>query len=84
MYTGRVQGVGFRLTTERLASGFQISGYVQNLADGSVEVVAFGAGSEVDQFLEEIERKFGTKIQNRVVSDYFEGSSEPSGFMIRY
>ncbi len=37
---GAVQGVGFRSTTNRLATGFSVSGYVKNLADGSVEVAS--------------------------------------------
>ena len=41
-YSGRVQGVGFRFSTQRLASGFAVAGSVKNLRDGRVEVVAEG------------------------------------------
>ncbi|MDN5359608.1 MAG: acylphosphatase [Thermotogaceae bacterium] len=37
---GRVQGVGFRHFTYRLALGLGITGYVKNMSDGSVEVLA--------------------------------------------
>ena len=47
IYHGRVQGVGFRATTRCLATGFQVSGYVKNLDDGTVEVVASGRAEEV-------------------------------------
>ena len=84
IYRGRVQGVGFRATTSRLALGFLVTGYVQNLDDGSVEVVASGEPAEVDRFVAAIDRQFGGKIHDRRVSDAFPDSCEPSGFSIRY
>lgn len=51
-YEGRVQGVGFRYTARRVASGFDVAGYVRNLPDGRVELVASGDPEEVDGFLE--------------------------------
>lgn len=53
-YEGRVQGVGFRWTVKNLAQGFDVSGSVQNLPDGRVELVAQGEPAEVDDFLEAI------------------------------
>ena len=50
-YEGRVQGVGFRYTARRVAAGFDVSGYVRNLADGRVELLASGDPAEVDDFL---------------------------------
>lgn len=50
-YEGRVQGVGFRYTARRVAAGFDIAGYVRNLPDGRVELVASGEPGEVDDFL---------------------------------
>ena len=50
-YSGRVQGVGFRATAARIASRFPVLGFVQNLPDGRVRLVAEGARSEVDLFL---------------------------------
>jgi acylphosphatase len=50
-YEGRVQGVGFRYTARRVASGYDVAGYVRNLPDGRVELVASGEPEEVDEFL---------------------------------
>jgi acylphosphatase len=35
-YSGRVQGVGFRFTSQRLAERYAVTGYVRNLPDGRV------------------------------------------------
>jgi acylphosphatase len=48
--TGRVQGVGFRWFTKRLADKYAIKGYVQNQYDGSVLVVAQGTQEMIDPF----------------------------------
>ena len=51
-YDGRVQGVGFRWTVKNLARGFEVTGWVRNLADGRVELQAQGETQEVTDFLE--------------------------------
>lgn len=53
-YEGRVQGVGFRYTARRLASGFEVCGWVRNLPDGRVELQVSGESAEVKAYLEEI------------------------------
>jgi acylphosphatase len=54
LYSGRVQGVGFRYTVKKVASGFEITGTVRNLADGRVELVAEGLREELEAFREAI------------------------------
>lgn len=54
LFSGRVQGVGFRYTVRTLAAGFDATGTVRNLADGRVEFVAEGETSELEAFLEAI------------------------------
>ncbi len=46
--SGRVQGVGFRYFTARHARRLHLAGYVQNLPDGRVEVVADGDRSALE------------------------------------
>ena len=53
-YAGRVQGVGFRFNAQWIARGFIVTGFVRNLPDGRVELVAEGEEAEVDRFLAKI------------------------------
>jgi acylphosphatase len=45
---GRVQGVGYRYFVQREADALGVTGFVRNLPDGSVEVVAEGADRVMD------------------------------------
>jgi len=45
---GHVQGVFFRAHTQKKASGLGLTGFVRNLANGSVEVVAEGPKEKLD------------------------------------
>lgn len=53
-FEGRVQGVGFRYTVHELARGFEVCGWVKNLPDGSVEMLAAGDVGELNDFVKEI------------------------------
>ena len=54
LYSGRVQGVGFRYTAVRVAQQYAVTGFVRNLRDGRVELVAEGSRAEVERLLQEI------------------------------
>lgn len=54
IFSGRVQGVGFRYTTKQLALGFDIVGTVRNQKDGTVELKIMGEEDEVNDFIAEI------------------------------
>ena len=49
---GRVQGVGFRYTTQYEAKKLGLTGYAKNLDDGSVEVVACGEEGQVEKLMQ--------------------------------
>ena len=50
LYTGHVQGVGFRYTVKSVVAGFDATGFVRNLSDGAVELVAEGSKDELEAF----------------------------------
>jgi acylphosphatase len=50
-YSGRVQGVGFRFTAVSLAGKLEVNGFVRNLGDGRVEVVAQAGEKVLADFL---------------------------------
>jgi acylphosphatase len=82
VFSGRVQGVGFRYAAEELAQNFPVSGYVRNLPDGTVEVQAEGEAAQVAEFLAAIGRRMAGYIEKTSVAD--SPSSGARGFRIRY
>ncbi len=54
LYSGRVQGVGFRFTVKTVAAGYEVTGVVKNLADGRVALVVEGEESELQAFAQGI------------------------------
>ena len=81
-FAGHVQGVGFRYTAQRLAAGFAIAGYVRNLSNGSVELVAQGEADQVQAFLDAVAKRMAQYIHHSSVVD--ETSCDYQGFGIRY
>ena len=53
-YSGKVQGVGFRVTAEETAHNFGVVGWVKNLRGGKVELVAEGEEAALERFLRAI------------------------------
>ncbi|HEY1663668.1 MAG TPA: acylphosphatase [Verrucomicrobiae bacterium] len=54
LYSGHVQGVGFRYSAKSVATGYEIAGTVRNLSDGRVELIAEGMRDELEQFRQAI------------------------------
>ena len=68
-FSGRVQGVGFRWTTRRVASGFNVAGTVENLRDGRVELVLEGAPAEATACVAAVEAAMEGHIDLREAED---------------
>jgi acylphosphatase len=56
--SGRVQGVGFREFVRRIASSMSLTGFVKNLDDGNVEIMAEGTEEE----LARLKRRISVKM----------------------
>ena len=63
VFTGRVQGVGFRFTVFRIANRCQITGWVRNCPDGSVEMIAQGLAEAIDDCIRDIQQSFAEYIR---------------------
>lgn len=62
VFSGRVQGVGFRATTRDIAAGFGVTGWVRNEADGSVMTEVQGTPDQVRDVLNEVANRFKRHI----------------------
>lgn len=80
-FSGRVQGVGFRLQTLRVARGYEIAGTVRNLADGRVLLHAEGSEREVAAFIEAVEMEMKAFIKETEKRHYLAPACE-KGFLI--
>jgi acylphosphatase len=82
-FRGHVQGVGFRYRAQQIAAGFDVTGYVQNLADGRVRLVVEGAPQELDRFLDEVRAQMAGYIRE-VQSEAGTATGEFDDFEIRH
>lgn len=62
LYSGTVQGVGFRYTARMLAMRFAVRGFVKNLRGGEVQLVVEGEPDEVQRFLDAVRAEMGHYI----------------------
>ncbi|MDO5649580.1 MAG: acylphosphatase [Gallicola sp.] len=81
LFTGRVQGVGFRYTAYSEGNLLGLTGWVRNLADGSVEMEVQGREELIDQLINNISvQRFISidKMQTQQISE-----TDEKGFEIR-
>ncbi len=74
--TGRVQGVGYRWFARENAQELELTGYVKNLSDGDVEVVAQGREEKVIEFTGLLRQ--GPSFSNVIDLKISELNDEPS------
>ena len=69
-YAGHVQGAGFRAQVLGLARGYDVTGYVQNLADGRVYLHAEGDEGEVEAFTDQIAKALDGHIRGEEIKTF--------------
>ena len=83
-YSGRVQGVGFRYTAERLALDLSLTGWVKNLPDNRVELVCEGPKQKIELLMERIqESSLGPHIQ-KVACEWETPTNEFDDFRVEF
>jgi acylphosphatase len=80
-YSGRVQGVGFRYTAVDLAENLGITGWVRNLRDGRVEILAEAEEDGLKSLLDRIKDGFSGYIRD-IQIDWKPATGEFSDFTI--
>lgn len=69
IFVGRVQGVGFRFTAYHIANRHKLTGFVRNLPDGTVEMLAQGKSEQVDDCIREIQDSFTGYVRDTRIED---------------
>ena len=82
-FSGHVQGVGFRYTAQHLARNHPVTGYVRNLSDGRVELVAEGEANDLDGLAESLKRQMEGFIRGVTFSED-KATGEFASFSIRH
>ncbi len=80
---GLVQGVGFRYFVLRRATGLGLTGHVTNLYDGSVEIVAEGSRSGLEELIREVKVGPRAAAVRDVKIEWLEPTGSFQGFDIR-
>ena len=81
---GRVQGVFYRDTTRRMASGLGLSGTVRNLPEGDVEIVAEGSAEPLGSLIKWCWKGPPAAVVEDVQVVYGETTGEFEGFRVKY
>jgi acylphosphatase len=83
LYSGRVQGVGFRYTARQLAGQFDVTGFVRNQPDGRVQLMVEGQRAEVERYLAALAEQLSGYIRD-AAADVRPATGEFAGFEVRY
>ena len=81
---GIVQGVGFRYFTLRKGKEYELTGYVRNLPDGTVETYAEGNREVLEQFLSDLRRGPAGSVVDRVTVEWTVETKNYSTFSITF
>lgn len=64
IFSGRVQGVGFRFTAQRIAIRCELTGFVRNLPDGTVETLLQGHPEDIADCIRDLCESFAIRETN--------------------
>ncbi|MBP1967928.1 acylphosphatase [Virgibacillus natechei] len=67
--SGRVQGVGFRYSAAQKAKELQLSGWVRNKIDGTVELEVEGDENKINHYIDEMNAGFNQFIQVKDIKE---------------
>jgi acylphosphatase len=81
--SGRVQGVGFRYFTQRQAVSHDLTGWVRNRWDGTVEIIAEGPVETVTKLLNVVQRGPHAGTTQNVKHLWQEPTGEFNNFRVR-
>ena len=82
LFSGRVQGIGFRYTVKQTSLGFEVTGWVKNLADGRVELLVEGERGELEAFQAAIPEAGLRRFIRETQAEWSNGTGEFRGFEI--
>jgi acylphosphatase len=83
IYSGNVQGVGFRYTVRQISQKYRVTGFVKNLSDGRVQLVAEGEPAEIGRFLGAVDAAMSENIRE-IATTTSPASGEFDHFGIRH
>lgn len=64
IFSGKVQGVGFRAVSKYVARKFATNGRVKNNEDGTVTLILEGSPKKIGTVINYLKNFFGDKIKN--------------------
>ena len=82
-FSGRVQGVGFRYASRSVAASFAVTGFVRNLRDRRVELVAEGERADLERFLSQVKSEMSGYVGETDVR-WSQATGEFGSFGIRF
>lgn len=84
VFDGRVQGVGFRFTTVEVARNHHVTGFVMNMLDGSVKLVAEGVEDDLYRLLSDLRDAHIYRYVTKEDIHWMDATGEFTEFVIRY
>jgi len=84
LVSGRVQGVAFRWVTEDVAHQLQVLGWVKNLPDGRVEVMAEAEEQILGYFIEFLKKGPEHAVVEDIQIEWLDFENEFDSFTIRH